>query len=628
MLPTGLLQITHNHYTLILGFWLLVCHYAYGQEPADKLPAVASPRAAQVEQLIRQRIPLLQLDGMNCLTFHQTTSRAGHHFQLYQTYRGHIVYGTFIKATIDHTGMLSSLHPQLSKWAAIQNEVRFSFDTCQTRVTALAGGKTTRADTLLVPDSTGNAAWFYRFVTTEDRLTGSNEFLFNAQTGELIYQFDRCTYYSRCAGHGSSARMTFIDTLAQGYVHLPDPITTAETEYGGPWFWDNNNQTSPVLNAQRRVVNLAPISFNAELGLFELRNRFIRIADIQPPTIPPTVSENNLFLFDRSEDGFEDVNAFYHANAFQHYVFSVGFDSLFIPNLRIDTHGRISDNSLFVGNPQGSYIIFGIGGVDDAEDGAVVVHEFGHALSYAASPGTNLGLERRGLDEGLCDYFAASYTRRLSEYRWQDLFKWDGHNEFWPGRTATRPQSYTQIQSASPSIYTYGEVWNSALMRIWERIGASACDQLVLQTLYSLVPNQSLRDAAYAMLAADTLLFGGIYHSTIACTFCETELLPDSICQYLTCTSSRNLPKTRSNLGLHPNPTRGRIVLSVPTGTSLAGWWRIRNLLGQTVFKWHESDRNGQESHVELPAGLPAGWYELQHEQIPDLRGSFQLLPH
>jgi hypothetical protein len=300
---------------------------------------------------------------------------------------------------------------------------------------------------------------------------------------------------------------------------------------------------------------------------------------------------------------------------------------LFIPNLRIDTHGRTSDNSLFVGNPQNSYIIFGIGGVDDAEDGAVVVHEFGHALSYAASPGTNQGLERRGLDEGICDYFATSYTRRLSEYRWQDLFKWDGHNEFWPGRTSARTQSYTQVQSTAPSIYTYGELWNSALMRIWERIGAQACDQLVVQTLYTLVPNQTLRDAAHSMLAADTLLFDGAYSSTIACTLCETELLPDSLCRRLPCTGNRDLPTTRQHLTLYPNPTAGSLVLSVPVGTSLEGEWSVRNVLGQIVFRWHETERNRPEVQVTLPAHLPAGWYEVRNTGVPGLYQAFQVLP-
>ena len=68
------------------------------------------------------------------------------------------------------------------------------------------------------------------------------------------------------------------------------------------------------------------------------------------------------------------------------------------------------DQSVFIGNSGNSYLLFGEGGVDDAEDADVIIHEYAHAISYAASPETNSGTERRGLDEGLGDYFAAIYS--------------------------------------------------------------------------------------------------------------------------------------------------------------------------------------------------------------------------
>ena len=79
-----------------------------------------------------------------------------------------------------------------------------------------------------------------------------------------------------------------------------------------------------------------------------------------------------------------------------------------------------ADNSHYLGGS--GQLAFGEGGVDDAEDADVIVHEFGHALSDHASPLSNTGLERRAIDEGYGDYFAASYSRKFSDYNWENIF--------------------------------------------------------------------------------------------------------------------------------------------------------------------------------------------------------------
>ena len=81
---------------------------------------------------------------------------------------------------------------------------------------------------------------------------------------------------------------------------------------------------------------------------------------------------------------------------------TLGFGALHDFPIRVDPQGTPEDNSTFrfIGADKSSYIIFGRGGVDDAEDADVLVHEYGHALSNAASPSSNVGFERTALDEG------------------------------------------------------------------------------------------------------------------------------------------------------------------------------------------------------------------------------------
>ena len=195
--------------------------------------------------------------------------------------------------------------------------------------------------------------------------------------GSLVYERDTRSF-------------SLPDSQVVGNIFRPDPLTTAQVAYSNPYF-DNSNATNASLDAQMQQV-----VFNATFdGInFILENQFVRIKELDLPTANPVTSSTPSFLYNRSQDGFEDVNAFYHINEFQKYVSQLGFD---IANgmVDVDTHGfNGSDNSYFSPNANPQRLIFGTGGVDDAEDADVLVHEYGHFLSESAAPGSNVGHER------------------------------------------------------------------------------------------------------------------------------------------------------------------------------------------------------------------------------------------
>ena len=99
----------------------------------------------------------------------------------------------------------------------------------------------------------------------------------------------------------------------------------------------------------------------------------------------PAYSPTNTFSYNRHEDEFEQVMAYDWVTEAQKYIQSLGFGSTRRPvnmepqRLRINQFGL--DNSFATTHKD--EIRLGKGGVDDAEDGEVILHEYGHAIHLA-----------------------------------------------------------------------------------------------------------------------------------------------------------------------------------------------------------------------------------------------------
>ena len=142
----------------------------------------------------------------------------------------------------------------------------------------------------------------------------------------------------------------------------------------------------------------------------------------------------------------------------------------------------------------------------------MILHEYGHALSGCAAPGTNTGEERRSLDEALGDYLAGSYSKSVSTYHWGDVYSWDGHNEFWAGRKVISVKHYTDKEG---NLYLDAPIWSSTIMQIWDDIGRSKADEIMLQSLFDWAPNMNMPQAATAYIQADSALYNGDHYNHI-----------------------------------------------------------------------------------------------------------------
>ena len=318
--------------------------------------------------------------------------------------------------------------------------------------------------------------------------------------GSLLYQHDLNSYYAALP-----------DSTVSASVFLPDPITTAGVVYGAPYA-DNSDSDVSQLNNQRVSVNMKVYYSN---DTFALRSPYVIITQFSAPdTTPPAwFYQTPNFHFTRSVGKFEDVNTFYHITTFHTYIKSLGFNTIMNYQIKIDTHAlNDQDNSIFSPANFPPELFFGEGGVDDAEDPDVILHEYGHAISYSAAPGTNNGSQRQALDEANGDFFASSYSRYLNSYKWENVYSWDGHNEFWPGRTTKSNKDYSNIVN---NLYLDAEIWSATMMEIWGDIGRQKIDELVIESMFGYSSGMSMRAAAQLLIQADSALNGGANYSPI-----------------------------------------------------------------------------------------------------------------
>lgn len=448
----------------------------------DKIEIEGANNAANIVAFLKRYLPHLRNELSDIKMIYRNVSPGGIHYSFVQTFKGVEVYQSEIKVNTDHSKMIHSIFDN-------------SFDTEDWTL------DTEGADKSAVIAVKENEA-----LLCERTISGHIEIL--TKSNQIIYQRDINSYFSPP------------DSLVWGKIFNPDPLTTAQQMYGGIYV-DHNDSNAAWLDNELQTVSFMANFNGAE---FSLSNTYIRILDLDLPTAAPATSTINQFFFNRSESGFEDVNAFYHLNTYRQHVHHLGFD-IADHSIDVDPHAfGGADQSAFEPAQTPPRLYFGVGGVDDAEDADVITHEYAHFLSYNASPGSNLGSERNSLDEAFGDYAAASYSKAISLFKSDWVFNWDGHNEYWGGRVVNSSKVYPT--DLSSSIYKNAEIWSSALMAIHDEIGRNAMDSLIYQTHFSYAANITMSDAAYLLIDADSLLNNGAYYCPIYKHLLERGLIP------------------------------------------------------------------------------------------------------
>jgi hypothetical protein len=371
----------------------------------------------------------------------------------------------------------------------------------------LRGGPTARL--VVVPGGAGTLAW-ETMIPAADPL-GDFLVTVDTATGELL------------------SRRNLI-RRATGDAQLFVPNAVVENDgYSG--IKDRRDRDSALLTSLRTPVTLE----NIENGQTCLKGAWARVrqGDQEKKVCKDSLDWSNVT---RNRNSFEPLMAYHHVDQAQEYIQSLGLLPINAESQNMVANATMppalgQDNSFY--SPSQDEIRFGRGGVDDAEDADVIVHEYGHAVQFAQNsdayggPGNQAGAQ----GEGFGDYLAAAYsTERVGfDSEWTpcimewDATSYDDNSSPPPGiclrradDPSNRTQQVNQCVEGNRNIHCVGQVWSSALLDLRIALGNegddSVMDTVVLISHQLAPPDPTFQEGSEALIAADESEYGAGDH--------------------------------------------------------------------------------------------------------------------
>jgi hypothetical protein len=252
------------------------------------------------------------------------------------------------------------------------------------------------------------------------------------------------------------------------------------------------------------------------------------------PTLHRVRRRSGTFFIESTKPGFEEVMVYYHLDAAIRYLERLGYKgsrAIFDEPVRINVNGTLEDNSWY--SPWERLLTFGLGEVDDAEDGETIIHEFGHALQDAICPDFGQTAEAAAMGEGFGDYLAASLFANKKPERYRtSVMSWDG---LLMGLEAGHdPPCLRQLHwdwtykdfNKKDDEHENGEIWSATLWDILEELGRDVADRIVIESHFQLDGFTDFARGARAIVDADVNLFRGRHGRVLRRIFKERGIGP------------------------------------------------------------------------------------------------------
>ena len=303
--------------------------------------------------------------------------------------------------------------------------------------------------------------------------------------------------------------------LGVGTVFLPNPVA------------DLGDQT---LTDQKDVDYAALTAAYHDVILTNLDGSGFLVGDwaqVVSETGDRAYSPSNEFRYRRDDDRFEQVMAYYWITEAQKYIQSLGFGTSRRPvnrksqNVRINQWGL--DNSFATTHKD--ELRFGKGGVDDAEDAEVILHEYGHAIHF--SQGFAFASAEAGaISEGFGDYWAVTVGTVIAPTSDPAcVADWDSVSY-----TASAPHCLRRVDTnlrypadLNGAVHHDGLIWSRALWDIRRAVGNVKADTLILEAQFGFA-GTTMRELAATTVAVANSLYGRSVASQVRTAFANRGL--------------------------------------------------------------------------------------------------------
>jgi hypothetical protein len=322
----------------------------------------------------------------------------------------------------------------------------------------------------------------------------------------------------------ASAKQPTGTTTAKALVFIPNPVQSSGLET----LTDQKDSATAVPRDQYYEVTLTDLD-----GSGYLRGTW---ANVRSATGTPAYSTDGTYFYNRHDDQFEQVMSYFWGTEAQKYLQSLGFGSELPPvnaesqDYKVDQYGL--DNSFSW--DKHDTITLGKGGVDDAEDGEVIVHETGHAVHDAQVPGFGSSLEAGSIGEAWGDYFSVTVGDWVAKKYGVALnaplacvMDWDSTSY-----TSTTPHCLRRLdagkhypEDVAGEVHADGEIWSQALFQIRTALGPRVADRIIVNAQFGFAPDTSFAAAAQHTVATAQSMYGGTQAAVVHKAFADRGIL-------------------------------------------------------------------------------------------------------
>ena len=420
------------------------------------------------------------------------TSLLGTHKWYRQIKDGHVVAGAWYARHIDAAGNVTvwDSRKHVGKVAATTAQIsRQGASSTAAQASDASAPQVNDASLVVLPGSNGVGAARLAWAVSTATGAGAATTYVDATTGDVV----KTVTWSKKAPAGADAT-----TKGTGRVFDPNPVVALQDES----LTDMGDSVEAVPAAGYRTVLLRRLDESHSLA-----GLWVRIANASRAGSP-----TDDYLFDRADNRFEQVNAYYAVDAQQAYLRSLGLTDVNAESEKVKVNAFATDNSYY--DPSTDMISLGKGGVDDAEDAEVVWHEYGHAIQADQVLDFGWTRQAQAIGEGFGDYMSVTMSQPsaadTSKTPTACVMDWDATSY-----TTAKPHCLrrtdgdkTYPADLTGEEHSDGEIWSRALWDMNLRLSRDTATTVIVEAQFWMNPKVGMPEAARITVSTARELYG------------------------------------------------------------------------------------------------------------------------